>query len=283
MPDLTEVERTEVDAPFTVEHLREDAAPGGTFRPAARLVLAPALRTGGLWHALAPEDLKNLLLLLTFLTPNGWCRPTLPELAAAMQASPVKARARMTRLAGMDWRGQPLVSVLTRPDGLDAFLPGRHLLAHEEAPDPQEASSPAPYRAAGREAVIAHSRAAYARTRSEVESEIEGRMGWGPPVIEGEDAATAERRRQAFGRMTALGVSREQALSLLARFDLRRVERQLEWIGHRNAKSPDRFLVAAIEGDYEIPPALRRQGAPESGAGAAAPPGDADAAADTPL
>lgn len=50
-------------------------------------------------HALTPEDMKNLLLL-TFLTPNGWYRPTLPEISAAMQVSQRKARARMLRLAG---------------------------------------------------------------------------------------------------------------------------------------------------------------------------------------
>ena len=273
MPDPTEGERAEADAPFIVEHRQEDAKPGGTFRPAARLVLAPALRTGGLWHALPPEDTKNLLLLLTFLTPNGWCRPTLPELAAAMQASPVKARARMMRLAGTDWHGQPLVTVLTRPDGLDAFLPGRHLLAHEEQVPP-EAARPAPARAAGREAVVNHSRAAYARTRQEVERDIAERMGWAPPAFDGEDPANAEAKRRAYRELQEIGLARDEALDLLARFDTERVARQVGWLPLRGAKNPARFLIAAVEGDYEAPPALRRQAGP-----APEPTGEAEAGA----
>ena len=96
----------------------------------------------GLWRALTPEDFKTLLLLLTFVTPNGWCRPTLPELADAMQVSHAKARARLERLTGMQWQGQPLAELLARPDGLDAYLPGRRLVAHEDAPARSRRNSP---------------------------------------------------------------------------------------------------------------------------------------------
>ena len=75
------------EPPFLVEH-RRDAEASGSFVPSARLVLTPGLRTSGLWEVLPPEELRDLVLLLTFLTPNGWVRPALPELADAMRASP---------------------------------------------------------------------------------------------------------------------------------------------------------------------------------------------------
>lgn len=246
------------DAPFLVEHRQEDRTPSGYFRPASRLVLTSALRTGGLWAALPPEDFRNLLLMLTFLTPNGWCRPTLLELAEAMRVSQAKARNRMQRLTGTQWRGQPLVAEMPRPDGLAAFVPGRALVAHEDVPPPEPPLPPLP-QTAGRETVIAHSRARYARTRAEVEAQIGQMMGWGPPAFSGDDPAVAEGKRQAFSAMTNLGMPKEQALDLLTRFPLEAVERQIAWLPDRNAKNPARFLAAAIEGDYEMPPGLRRR------------------------
>lgn len=251
-------ERPLAETPFVVEHRQEDRTPGGYHRPAARLVLTPALRTGGLWATLPPEDFKNLILMLTFLTPNGWCRPTLLEMAEAMRVSQGKARGRLQRLTGIEWRGQPLVAELPRPDGLAAFVPGRQLVAHEEVPPPEPVAPP-PLRVAGRDAVIAHSRARYARTREEVEAQIGQMMGWAPPAFAGEDPAVAEGKGRAFVQMTNLGMPREQALDLLARFPLEAIERQLTWMPDRNAKQPARFLAAAIEGDYEMPPALRRR------------------------
>ena len=241
-----------------MEHRQEERAPSGTFRPSARLILTAQVRTLGLWNALTPEDFQTLLLLLTFLSPNGWCRPTLPELAQAMQTSHAKARGRLHRLTQGKWQGQPLASVLSRPDGLDAFLPGRHLLAHENAPL-DEPPQPEPPRVAGREAVIAYSRARYTKGRKEVEREIAERMGWAPPDFAGDDPAVTEGKQQAYQAMTNAGVPKEQALDLLARFDLGAIESQISWLPQRNAKNPARFLAAAIEGSYDKPLTLRRQ------------------------
>ncbi len=58
-------------------------------------------------------------------------------------------------------------------------------------------------------------------------------MGWGPPAFAGEDPAVAAGKQQAYGQMTALGLPRAQALDVLARFDLARIERQLSWLGAR--------------------------------------------------
>ena len=244
-------------APFIIEHRQEDRT-GPAFRPSARLILTDRVRTSGLWRALTPEDFKTLALLLTFITPNGWCRPTLPELANAMEVSHGKAKGRMERLLQASWRGQPLATLLPRPDGLDAYLPGRPLVAHENAPEPEPPQA-APARTPGREAVAAYSRARYAKTREEVERQIGEMMGWGPPAFAGDDPAVAEGKRQAFKAMTDLGMPKDQALDLLGRFDLGAVESQIAWLPSRNAKNPTRFLAAAVEGNYDRPLTLRGQ------------------------
>ena len=245
-------------APFVIEHRQEDHT-GSTFRPSARLIITERMRTSGLWRALTPEDMKTLLLIFTFVSPNGWCRPTLPELAEAMGVSQPKAKAHLGRLTQTPWQGQPLAEVLARPDGLDAYLPGRRLVAHEDAvpapQTPQEPHRPTP----GREAVIAYSRSRYAKTREEVERQIGEMMGWAPPDFAGDDPAVADGKRRAFKAMTDTGMPKEQALDLLARFDLGAVESQISWLPQRSAKNPARFLVAAIEGGYDKPLALRRQ------------------------
>ena len=246
--------------PFIVEHRQEDRTLDGSFRPSARLILTPALRTSGLWAQLPPEDLHTLVLTLTFVAPNGWCRPTLLELAEAMRVSQAKARARVERLAGREWEGQPLLTRLPRPDGLDAYAPGRQVVGREEASlPPAHAHTAPPPPVAGKEAVVAHSRARYAKTREEVEAQIGAMMGWAPPDFAGEDPAVAEGKHRAFKAMTDAGMPKEQALDLLARFDLGDVEKQLTWLPSRNAKNPARFLAAAVEGAYDAPLALRRQ------------------------
>ena len=243
-------------APFVIEHRQEDRT-GAAFRPSARLILTDRLRTSGLWRALTPEDFKTLVLLLTFVTPNGWCRPTLPELADAMECSHGKAKGRLERLLLASWRGQPLATLLPRPDGLDAYLPGRPLVAHENEREPAPPEA-APVRTPGREAVAAYSRARYAKTRQEVEAQIGEMMGWGPPAFAGDDPAVAEGKRRAFKAMTDVAMPKEQALDLLSRFDLGAVESQIAWLPQRSAKNPARFLAAAIEGGYDRPPGARR-------------------------
>jgi hypothetical protein len=250
------------EAPFIVQHCRQAVAPSGDFVPEARLILTPTLRTSGLWNSLPPEEFKDLILLLTFLTPNGWFRPTLPELADAMNTSQKAAHMRLKRLTARQWHGGPLVVTLPRQDGLDAYAPRRYLLGRfgyeEDIPAAEEMGQALlTEKAAGREAVIAHSRARYARTRQEVEAEIRQRMGWGPPAFEGDDPDTAARKGALYERMTALGMTKEQALGLLARFPVERVERQVGWIGSRNARDPGRYLAAAIENDYDAPPGAR--------------------------
>jgi len=251
--------------PFIVEHRQEDRTLDGSFRPSTRLILTSALRTSGLWAILPPEDLHTLALVLTFVAPNGWCRPTLLELAEAMRVSQAKARARIERLAGREWEGQPLLTRLPRPDGLDAYAPGRQVVGREEAPlPPAHVHTAPPPPVAGKEAVIAQSRTRYAKTREEVEGQIATMMGWGPPAFAGDDPAVAEGKKRAFKAMTDAGMPKDQALDILARFDLGDVERQISWLPSRNAKNPARFLAAAIEGSYDMPVNLRREASAEA-------------------
>lgn len=248
------------DFPFVVEHLHEGQGTGGTFRPAARLLLTSALRTSGLWAALPIEELSDLVLMLTFLTPNGRIHPTLPELAEAMHVSQAKARARMLCLTRRPWQGQPLVRELTRPNGLDAYLPATSLLQARQGPQeatlavPQASSEPR----AGREALIAHSRARYAAPRAEVEADIARRMGWEPPAFDEDPPEVAEQKQRLYERLSGQGMTKTQAMDVLGRFDLGVVDRQMDWMPHRGAKNPARYLMAAIENDYDAPVAVRQ-------------------------
>jgi len=248
------------DFPFVIEQYQGEQGTGGSFRPAARLLLTSALRTSGLWRALPPDELRDLTLLLTFLTPNGRVQPTLPELAGAMQASHTQTRARMLRLSRRVWLGQSLVTELTRQSGLDAYLPGWHVLGSRQGTEaPAAAQTVLTEPRAGRERLIAHSRAQYAAPRAEVEADIARRMGWGAPAFEGDPPDVAEEKRLLYDKLSEQEMSKSQALDILGRFDLAVVRRQTEWMPHRAAKNPARYLAAAIEGDYEAPVALRLQ------------------------
>jgi len=247
------------DFPFVIEQYQSEQGTGGAFRPAARLLLTDALRTSGLWSALPPDELRDFILLLTFLTPNGRVQPTLPELAGAMQASHAQTRARIIRLSRRVWQGQPLVVELNRQSGLDAYLPGRHLLGSRQVSEAPAAAAQTVLTEprAGRDVLIAHSRAQFATPRAEVEADIARRMGWGAPAFDDDPPDVAEEKRVLYDKLSEQGMSKSQAMDVLDRFDLEVVRRQLEWMPYRAAKNPSRYLQAAIENNYEAPVALR--------------------------
>ena len=268
------------DAPFRVLHLQQDRMDSGSFRPDARLALSSALRTSGFWSSLDPADAYILILLLSFLSPNGHCTPALSQVANALHCSSAQARSRLQRLTQRQWQGQSLAVLLPRQDGNDAFAPGPHLLAQEHPPQAQAQGReprPAP---AGRETILAHSREWYAKPRAEVEAGIAERMGWGPPAFDDDPPDVVRAKRNLYGKMTDVGVTREQALDMLAHFSLSQIGRQIDWLPHRNAKNPARFLLAAIEGNYDAPVALKRQ--KEEDREKASPPGTLDPLPDLP-
>jgi hypothetical protein len=237
--------------PFVIEHRRQMERDGHHFTPSTQLIVTPALRTSGLVAALPDSEARSLLLLLTFLTANGYIQPTLPELAQGMQVTEGAARSRMERLLTFVWQGEPLVQERPRELGLDTYSPASTLLEHRPAPPEPPPDERAPIRPAGREAVYEHSRAAYARPREEAERLVAEQLGHA--VEESLDTPVG----QAWRRLVALGVSREQVASLLVRRTPEECLRQIEWLPYRGAKSPARFVVAAIENDYEPPLTLR--------------------------
>ncbi len=249
------------NAPFVVEQYREVLGTGGTFRPAARLLLTSGLRTSGLWNALSIDELRDLILMLTFLTPNGRIQPTLPELSEAMRVSSAQARARMIRLSHCQWQGQPVIRELIRPNGLDAYLPAKHLVVSYDEPEARtEPVPPVPTEPrAGRETLIAHSRSRYAAPRAAVEADIAARMGWGPPAFTDDPPEIAAQKRLLYARLDEQGMTKHQALDILSRFDLEIVGNQLDWMPHRGAKNPGRYLISAIENNYDPPVAIRVQ------------------------
>ena len=178
-----------------------------------------------------------------------------------MQASHAQTRARMLRLSRRVWRGQPLVVELNRQSGLDAYLPGRHILGscQEQELPTATAQSVLTEPRAGREALIAHSRSWYATPRAEVEADIARRMGWGAPAFEDEEPGIAEEKRQLYEKLSEQGMPKDKALDILSRFDLGQVRKQIEWMPHRGAKNQARYLVAAIENNYDPPVAVRSE------------------------
>ena len=118
---------------------------------------------------------------------------------------------------------------------------------------------------AGRERLIAHSRARYATPRADVEADIARRMGWGTPLFEDEEPSVAEEKREIYEKLSEQGVSNGKALDVLGRFDLTQVRSQIEWMPHRGAKNPARYLMAAIENNYDPPVAVRSEPKPEAG------------------
>lgn len=282
-----------------VEHL--DVKLGGYFRPAAFVSFGAPLRASGLLAALPPEAVKDLLLLLTFVTPNGHCAPTVHQIAEAMRVSQGKARSRLERLEAARWQAQPLLWHGTTPSGLEFFSPLSSLApVREDAQAPSAYVPPPPILAAPRETVIAHSRATYARPRAEVEAQIEEMMNYrrahqptksskphqaptavpphtdvpphgteasAPvpeplPVLSPEEWAALREREEARELLRQAGLEAEQAEGLLEHYDLVRIRRQLMWLPYRRAKNPMGMLLAAVKDDYEAPPGIWRQKAP---------------------
>ncbi len=253
-PPESFVERAFPDTPFVVVNERKHlVSASAAFHPSAHLVITPTLRTSGLLSVLPSEDLKNLLTVLTFVTPNGNCSPTIAELAQAMGVSAVKVRLRLNRLIAFQWRNEPLIYYLERESGMNGFTPSHSLVGIvSEVPKPPE--EPPPIQS-HRDEIIALSREKYARPREEVEREIAELNGWEVP----EQFATEEEkeRNELLRRLCAVGLERGQANEILEQYPAERIRRQLDWLPIRGARLPDRYLVAAIEGDYEAPPRQR--------------------------
>ena len=242
--------------PFLIYTRHRNQQQNGTWRPEAFVGFSRALRTSGFLAALPAEELKSLLYLLSFVTANGYISPSVPQLAEAFHLSQFKARRRMERLRQITWQGKPLVGYRRFESGLDAFVPHMGLFAMEEEQAASiEPPSVPPYRLASREEVIAHSRRMYTRPRAEVEAMIAQQLR---RVSEPESIPPefTEEQRQVLQQLRKVGLTAEQAMALVARFDLARIGRQIAWLPHRQVHNPAAFLVAAIERNYGPPRGL---------------------------
>ncbi|BDI31486.1 hypothetical protein CCAX7_35370 [Capsulimonas corticalis] len=254
-------------APFVVEHLRLDRKPDGSFRPAASILMTPALRTSGLLASLPAEEVKSLIFLLSFVTPNGRCLPSVQEMALAMGVSENKMRARMNRLTDTQWLGKALVHEIKRPTGMDAYALSPEILA--EAPWQPDDMQNLQVEPDGRlvhsvrDAIVAHSRERYTKPRADVEREIAEFYGWrrseyAEKEETSEIAAKADPQRDDLRRrLFAVGVGGSQAEELLDAYPADQIHRQLDWLPYRNARNRSGLLLAAIEQDYAEPRAMR--------------------------
>ena len=89
-----------------------------------------------------------------------------------------------------------------------------------------------------------------------VEEQIEQQFRRGEPLpVIDEDDLHADLRQ----RLLAVGVANEQVNILFQHFAPEVIAQQLEWLPHRNANNPARYLIAAIQGDYKAPLSVRHR------------------------
>lgn len=250
--------------PFIIEHRKGFSAPG-RFEPAARLAVEPYLRTSGLLTLMTDGQARLLLALLTFVSANGQVQATARELARALGLPVPVVAWRLDRFAGRRFHDQVLVYRIDRRDGESVYALSRHVVTREHAPEP--AAGPPPIVAAGREAVVAESRARYSQPREVVEAEVMLQLGHAVEEL----ADTPQ--GSAYRQLRALGMGPADVGRLLATYGTADVLQQLTWLPERRAKHPLRYLLAALRDGYAGPqhfPAGRQAGGP-AGRDSAAP------------
>ena len=240
------------EPPLSILVMPRDVGREGAWRPDALVSLTKTLRTSGFVMALPPEDLKSLLVMLTFLSANGLCTVMVQQLATAFHLSPGKTRTRMNRLVDFRWLDQPIIRYHKNESGVEtyALMPGFLPVVEEQI---QRPAAPL-LKAVPREVVIEHSRRKYARTRAEVEAEIARLNNWKPIGENVETKPLDPHVAKVREKLIQAGLLEQQADDLLDRYDTPRIERQLEWLPLREARSPVGFLLSAIKNDYEAPP-----------------------------
>jgi hypothetical protein len=146
---------------------------------------------------------------------------------------------------------------MLRQSGLTVYSPSPFILETTVLPMPTENSPKVPLAAAKREAVISRSRERYTKPRAEVEAQIAVQMGWDNPVAD--ETPDAKRLRELKAKLQLCGVNRLKSEQLVTLYPLERIEHQIDWLPYRHAKTPSRYLIAAIEHNYGIPTALHKQ------------------------
>lgn len=238
------------EKPFLVEIRQERPQRNGTFIPAASLKITESLRTSGLLHALEPDELKSLIYLLTFLTPEGNCTVSSPILASGMKVPTHQAKASMHRLAKRRFLENAIITEVAHDNGLLTYSLHPRWVGYEHLTvSPPHSTSPV--RVSSRSTVVAHSRQQYARPRAEVEKIIAEQLG--------HDATETEEQKKLRIRLENAGLNSQQAKETIAAYPADAIAQQLDWLPYRNAKNPAGYLLAAIEGRYQEPKAIRSQ------------------------
>ncbi|MCW3053458.1 MAG: hypothetical protein JWN14_2628 [Chthonomonadales bacterium] len=242
--------------PFRIVLEQVEEAQTDHFRPTAVLQITPALRTSGFLRGLPAEEVKTLLIVLTYVTPNGVFLATVPQMAEAMRVTEGKMEQRLRRLQGFAWQGEPLLREQVRESGLRSYAPSVFLVEIEQrAFVPTRAVGTPVLPASNREEVIAHSRATYTHPRAEVERQIAEQNGWDIPGT----GATDTQPSTLYRRLLRFGILPEQAEELLAQHPAEEIQQQLDWLPYRKARKPGPLLIAAIENGYAEPIATRQR------------------------
>jgi len=238
------------EKPFLIEIRQDRPRPNGRFVPAASLKITEEFRTSGLLHDLAPDDLKNLVYLLTFLSPEGNCTVSLPIITSAMRASSHQVKERMHRLAEFKFRDMNVITEIKYESGLYTYSLHPRLVAYEHLTT-SEPHSTSPIVTGSRERVIANTRNRYATPRAEAERMVAEQLGHGTPET--------EEQHKLRMRLENVGLTTEQASDVLSTYAADVIAQQLDWLPYRKAKNPAGYLLAAIDGGYKEPRSICEQ------------------------
>jgi len=238
------------EKPFLIEIRQDRPRPNGRFVPAASLKITEEFRTSGLLHDLAPDDLKNLVYLLTFLSPEGNCTVSLPILTSAMRVSSHQVKERMHRLAEFRFQDTNVITEIKYESGLCTYSLHPRLVGYEHltVSDPHPTS---PIVTGSRQRVIDNTRKHYATPRAEAERMVAEQLG--------HEIAETEEQRKLRIRLENLGLNTDQASEVLSTYAADVIAQQLDWLPYRKAKNPAGYLLAAIEGGYKEPRVIQNQ------------------------
>jgi hypothetical protein len=242
------------EPPMVIYISHEEKTPSGNWRPSALIGFTPALRTSGFLLSIEPDEFRSLLLLLSFIAPDGRLFASTLQLAKALRLSRAKAHACFEKLTKARWLGQQMVCATFVGNGLDGFtlVPGFIPFVEE----PVEGPMPPVLRVVPREVIIEHSRRRYAKTRKEVEREIAEMMNWHEKPKAGYVTSVevlSPEQHELKAELMEVGLLDDQADELMKRFDPIRIRRQLAWLPYRMAKNRTGYLIAAIKDDYAAP------------------------------
>lgn len=233
-------------SPVAVVLLPPKDATGSPGRSEAFLNLTQ-LRTVGLLADLPSEEFQSLVTVLSFATKPDLCLPSVEQLAHALHLPVHKAERRLQRAARFRWHKQPVLKRIERPFQTISYTPADRVVTIKSVGN---TAPSAPITYARREDIIAASRRQFTRPREVVERTIAAQMGWD------QSASTRPElpeQRHIMSELRKLGVDEPTVASLVQRFVLADIRRQIDRLPQRDARNPVAFLIAAIEGNYGPP------------------------------